>query len=574
MKTLNIFYSFILICITFVGCSKDEVNILTITPQQVNISANGGSGSITLKTDAKSWNIVNSASDWLKVSSTSGNIKNTAITLSVTTRSLEARSATLTVSAGNANPVLVTIAQPGSEFIYTLTSELSTLEFKKEGETKLLKIETTSPQWSLSADADWLQFDKSSGLDGNKTISVTALQNSGLVRTATISIISDHAQMAQVQVQQDGDLYPHYNTSPMDPDATGMSSNAVELSAKMKLGWNLGNTLEATSGTVGNETLWGNPLTTKAFIDLVKATGFNAIRLPCAWNGYANQTTAEIKLSWLNRVKEVVQYCLDNDMYVLLNIHWDGGWLDANINLTKQEEIKAKQKAFWEQIATTMRDFDEHVMFASANEPPVNNAAEMGILLSYHQSFVDAVRSTGGHNSYRVLVIQGPSTDILKTDDLMNTLPVDQVEGRTMVEIHNYTPFQFTLMDGDADWGKMFYYWGKDYHSGIEPDRNATWGEEDEQISYFQKMKEKFVDKGIPVILGEYGAYGREGSSHVPMDLEMHKKSVDHWATFVTREALAHGVIPFWWDTGGALDRTNLTVKDQRTINALKAAAE
>ena len=156
----------------------------------------------------------------------------------------------------------------------------------------------------------------------------------------------------------------------------------------------------------------------------------------------------------------------------------------------------------------------------------------------------------------------------------MNTLPVDRVEGRMMVEIHNYTPFQFTLMNGDANWGKMFYYWGAEHHSTIQPDRNPTCDEENEQIGYFQKMKEKFVDKGIPVIMGEYGAYRRNGSEHVPLDLETHNNAVDHWATFVTKQALVHGVIPFWWDTGGALDRGNLTVKDQRTIDAIIAGGK
>jgi endoglucanase len=128
-----------------------------------------------------------------------------------------------------------------------------------------------------------------------------------------------------------------------------MSSTAVQLAAKIKLGWNIGNTMEATGG----ETAWGNPKITKALIDAVKAKGFNAIRIPCSWNQYLeNSATAKIKADWSNRVKEVVQYCVDNDMYVLVNIHWDGGWLENNITEAKKEENNAKQKAFWEQIAT------------------------------------------------------------------------------------------------------------------------------------------------------------------------------------------------------------------------------
>ena len=143
-----------------------------------------------------------------------------------------------------------------------------------------------------------------------------------------------------------------------------------------------------------------------------------------------------------------------------------------------------------------------------------------------------------------------------------------------MVEVHNYTPSQFCFLNEDVSWGKMVYYWGNGYHSTIEPDRNPTYGEEDAHIADFNKMKSKFVDKGIPVIMGEYGAYRRDGSAHVPKDLPLHNASVDYWITFVTKQALARGIKPFWWDTGGALDRRNNTVLDQRTINALMAGGQ
>ncbi|RNL82410.1 glycoside hydrolase family 5 protein [Sinomicrobium pectinilyticum] len=365
-------------------------------------------------------------------------------------------------------------------------------------------------------------------------------------------------------------MYPSYNTSPLPPDATGMSSNAVELAAKMKLGWNIGNTLEATGG----ENAWGNPNITKEYVEAVKKLGFNAIRIPCAWDQYADQATAKIGQEWMNRVKEVVGYCVDNDMYVMLNIHWDGGWLEKNCTPEKKDSVNAKQKAYWEQIATAMRDFDEHLMFASANEPDVDNAEEMAVLHSYHQTFVNAVRATGGKNSYRVLVVQGPATNIEKSNDLMN-MPTDEVDGRMMAEVHYYTPSQFCILfDGDKSWGKMAYYWGADNHSAIEPDRNATYGEEDEVDASMALAKTKFIDKGIPVILGEYGAYRRHESEHVPQDLETHHNAVDHWIEYVTRKALANGLIPFWWDTGVAVDRNNGSVKDQRTIDKLFEAIE
>ena len=144
-----------------------------------------------------------------------------------------------------------------------------------------------------------------------------------------------------------------------------MGSTAVQLAAKFKLGWNIGNTLEAPGGETG----WVIRAITENYIKFVKQQGFNAIRLPCAWNWQhlSNEATAQIDPNWLKRVKEIVGYCVSSHMYVLLNIHWDGGWLDGNIYKVKQDSINAKQKALWEQIATAMRDFDEHLMFAGAN---------------------------------------------------------------------------------------------------------------------------------------------------------------------------------------------------------------
>jgi len=365
--------------------------------------------------------------------------------------------------------------------------------------------------------------------------------------------------------------YPSYNTSPKAPDTTGMSSNAVELAAKIKLGWNIGNTFEAPGGETG----WGSPVITEDYIKFVKQQGFNAIRLPCAWNSthLIDESTACIDINWLNRIKEVIGYCVKNDMYVLLNIHWDKGWLENNCTAVKKDQVNAKQKALWEQIATAMRDFDEHLMFASANEPNVENSSQMEVLNSYHQTFVNAVRSTGGRNSYRVLVVQGPSTNMEKTCNLMNYLPTDKVEGRMMVEVHYYEPFQFCLMESDANWGKMFYYWGAGHHSNIEPDHNANNGEENDVNSAFSKMKAKFVDRGIPVLLGEYGAYRRKRGAHVPLDQATHNDAVDYWLTYITKQAKANGMLPFFWDTGGALDRRTYSVKDQRTIAAINAGA-
>lgn len=409
-------------------------------------------------------------------------------------------------------------------------------------------------------------FDKGSAdVNGDNNVNI---QDSLLVAQYYVGIINS------LSCQTSSGIYPNYNTSPAAPDSSGMSSNASQLAAKIKVGINIGNTLEA----IGGETNWGNPKITRELIRKIKNSGFNSVRLPCSWDQYSDSSTAKIDNQWLNRVKEVVQYCVDENMYVFLNIHWDGGWLENNCTQDKQEQNNAKQKAFWEQIATHLRDFDEHVIFAGTNEPNVDNATQMSVLKTYLQTFIDAVRSTGGKNSYRVLVIQGPSTDVEKTNQLMNELPVDTVANRLMAEVHYYSPYQFTLMGEDADWGKMFYYWGKDNHSTTDTERNPTWGEEDFVDSMMNMMKTKFVDKGIPVVLGEYCAMKRTTLSGD--NLALHLKSRAYFTEYVTRRAKANGLLPFYWDIGGTgaadtgiFNRNNYTVFDQQILDALMSGA-
>jgi len=559
------------------GCEKKEKpHNLSVNPDKISFPEEGGTDSIIIETDADSWNIINPASEWLLLSSTSGSLKTAIVKASVNSRTIIPRHDTLTVTAGDARPVKVIVSQAASEFLYTLSANDTSLNFKQSGGTVDLTITTDAPHWSINTDAVWLQFSEETGNSGNTTINVTASENNTMgLRSALITLTAENAPAFHITVTQKGRIYPSYNVSPAEPDATGMNSNAAELASKIIVGWNIGNSLEA----IGGETAWGNPQVTQALIDLVKQSGFNAVRIPCSWNQYmANSTTAQLKTDWLNRVKEVVQYCVNNDMYVLLNIHWDGGWLENNCTVAKQEENNAKQQAFWEQIATHLRDFDEHLLFASANEPNVGDATQMAVLTSYHQTFINAVRSTGGKNSYRVLVIQGPSTDIETTNRLMSVLPSDNVADRLMVEIHYYTPWNFCGLTEDATWGKMFYYWGKDYHSTTDPERNATWGEEETVDANFRLMKTKFVDHGIPVILGEYSAVRR--SALTGDALTNHLASRAFFFKYVTKQAKANGLIPFYWDNGATgnngsalFNRKTNTVFDQQALDALMQGA-
>lgn len=457
--------------------------------------------------------------------------------------------------------------------IKMLAASTNKIDFESKENTIEITVNSNGVAWTLSNPVSWIKLSSTAGTSGSTVVKITALENTTTaLRNAVITLTGSEVPSATISISQAvGSLYPNYNTNPIAADASGMGSSAVELAAKIKLGWNIGNTLEATGG----ETAWGNPKVTKALIDAVKANGFNAIRIPCSWNqNLENATTAKIKTDWLNRVKEVVQYCVDNDMYVVVNIHWDGGWLENNITEAKKVENNAKQKAFWEQIATHLRGFDEHLLFASANEPAVEDAAQMAVLNSYHQTFIDAVRSTGGKNATRVLVVQGPTTDIEKTNKLMTTLPVDKVTGRMMVEVHYYSPWNFAGLTKDETWGKMFYYWGAGFHSTTDTERNATWGEEADLEKNFKLMKTQFVDKGIPVLLGEFGAIRR--TTLTGDALTLHLNSRAYYLKTVVKTAKANGLLPFYWDEGslgnngfGIMNRTNNTVFDTQALNAL-----
>jgi aryl-phospho-beta-D-glucosidase BglC (GH1 family) len=338
---------------------------------------------------------------------------------------------------------------------------------------------------------------------------------------------------------------------------------AQEIAGKMKLGWNLGNMLEAVWIPRDNYAA-----TTQATIDSVKAAGFNTVRLPVAWHYHSNTATYVIDTAWLAHVKKTVDYCIKDSMYVVMNTHWDNGWLDDHINANDSASLNARQHAHWTQIANYFKDYGDHLLFASANEPPAKDANQMAILLSYHQTFINAVRATGGNNSSRTLVVQGPSTDIDLTNELMNTMPTDQIANRLIVEVHYYTPWQFCGLNEDANWGKMFYYWGSGYHSITDVTRNATWGEESSMDNGLNLMKTKFVDKGIPVIIGEYGAF-RHNQIPAPSIQALHNASIEYFYRYFVKSATDKGIITYCWDTGGLFDFTTGKIKDKVVVNAI-----
>lgn len=450
------------------------------------------------------------------------------------------------------------------------------------GGTVALKF-SSGATWSIApAGISWLHLSQTSGGSGSATINLSAMANtSGSRRSVLLNVSSNNGQNRRITVIQDAQIYPSYNTSPKAPDATGMGSTAAQLTANMTMGYNIYNTMEAPGG----ETKWGNPEITQQLIDVIKSTGMNAIRIPIQYDEshLINRATAQIDPAWLARVKQVVQYCFNDHMYVMVNIHYDDGWLDCTATGAKQDSINAKQKAFWEQIATTLRDFDEHLMFASANEPNATDLPTTITLMRYHQTFIDAVRSTGGKNSYRTLIVQAPSTSIdlanqyLKPGNVYKAvqLPTDKVPNRMIIEFHYYTPSNFCILSADASWGKEAYFWGANFHTTNPSllDRNSTYNEEPYVDSIFKTAKTNFISKGIPMIMGEYGtAYHADKLIGDSADSLLSVNSQMHFYSYVTKQAKANGVIPFLW-ASDVINRQTNTVGDQRTLDSLKKGA-
>ena len=478
------------------------------------------------------------------------------------------------LSCKNSDPVVATINP-------TISASNTSLSFNTLQNNVVVKIATTGNNWTAASNQSWCTLSKYTDTNKSDTVTIYATANTTYTtRNAKVTFTINNNSKDTVSVNVTQAAIPNYS-SPIAADATEMPSNAETLVHNMTIGWNLGNTLEVPL-TDGGETGWGNPLTTQQLIDGVKAAGFNAIRIPCAWNSYMSDTTTyQLSATWLAHVKQIVDYCYNDNMYVIINIHWDGGWLEDNCTRAKQVAVNLKQRAFWQQIAMNFRDYDEHLLFAGCNEPAVSDTSGMAVLLSYEQTFINAVRSTGGRNSYRTLICEGPSTNIDNTAQYMTTLPTDVATKRLAFEVHDYDPYQFSLMTSDASWGNMFYFWGASYDqqplvNGVN--RNATWGEESWFLSEFAKVKAQFIDNGYPVILGEFGAIRR--LSLTGNNETTHLASRAYYLQYVVQQAKTYGLAPFYWDAGstsdlgsGLFNRSTGAVVDTQGLNALMAGA-
>lgn len=447
------------------------------------------------------------------------------------------------------------------------------LNFTVNASIDTVLVTMNGSSWEVSSNQTWCAVSQKVSMQSRDTIKVSVSANtSSSPRTAMLVFkVNNGERYDTLLVNQAIRTYhfPDYSDS-IPGDITGMNSTAKVLAAKMYAGWNMGNSLEVP----GNETGWGNAKATQLLLDSVKAAGINTVRLPCAWDSHLEDAAnGKIDVDWLARVKEVIGYCIKNDMYVILNIHWDGGWLENNPTYAKQAEVNAKQKAYWEQIASYMKDFDEHLLFAGTNEvhanygtPTVENNT---VQQSYNQTFVTAVRSCGGKNLYRNLVVQGFNTNIDQTVSYLK-LPKDPTSNRTFVEVHFYDPWDYC---GDSNSG--IYLWGAPYKAYGNV---STWGQEANVVSKFGSMKTNFVDKGYPVILGEYSPTRR--ATLTGSALTYHLQSRGYYVSYVTEQAKAFGLVPCYWDNGGLgnygcgiFDRSTGQVFDRLVLNGLQYGA-
>ncbi|MGL1884966.1 MAG: cellulase family glycosylhydrolase [Reichenbachiella sp.] len=474
-----------------------------------------------------------------------------------------------------------------------LSANEQQFDFSTQGGTQTIEI-TSNANWDIErVESSWYTLSKyfsTSTFEGEETattaVTITVAPNED-TQTRSTSIVVKTLDNDSIQITLNQEAVVERVVVTNDPQFIASDNTdirdltSIQLTQLMGLGWNVGNSLEAISGDesnlTGDETSWGNPVINKKLIDEVKAAGFNSIRIPVSYSHQLeNPDNYLIKSAWLDRIEEVVGYVEDNDMYAIVNIHWDGGWMDYPTYENK-EIINEKLAAFWIQIALHFRDHSDHLLFAGTNEVHMKDNWDAPtveyrtVQNSFNQTFVDAVRSTGGRNTYRHLVVQSYNTNISHGTKYL-TIPNDPTSERLMVEVHFYDPYGFALQEtgGNALWGQDF---------SDRTDAVNNWGQEAWIDEAFNMMKTTFYNKGYGVILGEYGAIKRSNPANAT--LEEHHAARNNYLKYVTQSALNHGMVPVYWDNGWGGDngfalfnRSTGAIVDERAVEAIVSAAE
>lgn len=338
-----------------------------------------------------------------------------------------------------------------------------------------------------------------------------------------------------------------------------------QLVEDMTFGWNLGNTLDVCqadrdgdgkinehveAGEKVDETLWGNPKATKELFTSLKKNGVNAVRIPVTWRDHMD-SNGNIDREWMDRVQQVVDYAYSQGMYVIINVHHDGGgdpkfgaWIIEESQKDYNTFLK-KYKNVWKQIAERFKNYSDYLIFESMNEVGFdtlynkNKADAYNLINKINQDFVDIIRATGGNNAKRHLLIAGYYTDIERTCDSLYKMPDDKA-GRCILSVHYYTPWDFCTCDRKHTWGTNSEVWQMETLIG--------------------KMKKNFVDKGIPVIIGEYAASGSDLSSCIFFIEKLNKLCSDY------------GIATFIWDSGRQVNRKTYKWRTPQYLEALKRA--
>jgi len=446
--------------------------------------------------------------------------------------------------------------------------------------TQVVSFEATG-DWRIISSEDWCTMSPTQGRSSIKAASIAIAENTTTEeRTATITLqlISNTSVTASLTVKQPGKTTTEPNPKEDENIPDAVKSSATELVGKIIVGWNLGNTMESGiwDGWKGNdldiETNWGNPKTTKAMITAIKNAGFNAVRIPVRWYVHADDDL-NINTEWINRVKEVVGYAYDQGMYVVLNSHHDN-WYDRLPVGYNETTIRKKFENMWKQIATAFNnDYDEHLILSAANEIIYLNSdgsenwntptsAHVKFAVELMQLFVNTVRATGRNNAYRCLMVQPWACNIDNALASGFSMPTDNVSGRLILEFHNYT---WTYSTESAD--KSYYFWGKDYSSYSPWYSNGESGMD----ALIEKAKTNFVDKGVPVIMAEFGSVQHNKSSNENKCDE----SRAYYHKYVVSKAKSCGIPCFYWDNNcfttdgenfGLLDRSTCTFPDRAKI--------
>lgn len=394
--------------------------------------------------------------------------------------------------------------------------------------------------------SDWCEVTPSSVMNNACELTVNVSANDTYEpRSVQFSVVcadmKKYLKVNQAAAQED----LSFLDTPALPD-----NNAITLSRKLGYGWNLGNQMDAVVGGVSGETYWGNEKCTQATFDNLKANGFSTVRIPVTWMGHIGDAPEyAVETAWLDRVAEIAGYAKKAGLNAIVNVHHDdspeSGWLcvhKAASDADYKKDMMARYKALWEQVARKFAEEGEWLIFEGYNELQdggwgyggnlTDGGKQYAVINELAQTFVTTVRATGGNNADRYLSILGYSANPSLTADNL-VLPTDSAADRLIVSVHFYDPSGYALGQNSA-----YTEWG---HTGTDGKKDPNHSEKN-VIDTFRMLKDKYLDKNIPVYIGECGAVNRED--------ERAKSFQRYWFEFVFKAAREYGLCPIVWDNG------------------------